>query len=71
MRLNLISEREKSGYTKNTISQRLGITIRQYDRIEAGTSAGRVEYWEILYKFFGGKTPLDKLMENIPKEKIS
>lgn len=53
MRKNLICERKKSNFTQAEVSTRLGITSRQYRRLEAGTSDGSVRLWEDLSELFG------------------
>lgn len=64
MRLNLINARKKQGYTQFELSNELGITERQYQRLEAGTSKGSVTVWENLKQLLHAKT-IDYLLEQV------
>lgn len=55
MRANLIQARNLAGLTQKAVAEVLGITIRHYQRIEAGDCAGRVHTWDALEKLL--KTP--------------
>lgn len=61
-RENLIKARKKYNYTQETISVKLGITPRQYQRLEAGTSKGSVDVWEKLKTILHAKS-IDWLLE--------
>lgn len=65
MRENLIAEREQKRLTKSEVAKIVGITPRQYDRLEAGTSDGSVKVWQKLKDLF--KTSIDTLLENTTK----
>ena len=45
MRRNLISCRNKKGYTQKQFAEMLNITERQYQRIEQGKSDGTIKLW--------------------------
>lgn len=45
MRNNLKSCRLKAGYTQRQFADALGITERQYQRIESGTQDGTIKLW--------------------------
>lgn len=47
-RENLTKARKKHHYTQETIADKLGITARHYQALEAGTSKGSVDVWEKL-----------------------
>jgi len=65
MRENLIAERKQKRLTKSEVAKIVGITPRQYDRLEAGTSDGSVKVWQKLKDLF--KTSIDTLLENTTK----
>lgn len=44
-RQNLINTRKNANLTQAQISDKLNISVRQYQRIEAGTSNGSLEIW--------------------------
>ena len=62
---NLVKERTKKKNTKKQMSQLLGISEKQYARLEAGTSDGSVKVWKQLSKFFG--VTIDYLLEQVEK----
>lgn len=66
MRKNLVAKREQTGFTKAETAKAIGITRRQYDRLEAGTSDGSVKVWQKLKDLF--KTPIDTLLEDTTKK---
>lgn len=53
MRKNLCEERKKCQYTQKEIAVLLGISERQYQNLEAGTSNGSVKTWQQLSRMFG------------------
>ena len=61
MRTNLINERKKKKLTQTEIAKILGITDRQYARLEAGTSNGRIKVWQSLKDLF--QKSIDYLLE--------
>ena len=65
-RENLIKARKKYNYTQETISEKLGITSRQYQRLEAGTTKGSVDVWEKLKVILRAKS-IDWLLEQSDK----
>lgn len=70
MRKNLIKARKKAKYTQFELSNKLGITERHYQNLEAGTSKGSVDVWEKL-KFILHAKSIDWLLEqsddNLPQ----
>ena len=62
MRNNLINARKKAKYTQKQIAENLQITERQYQRLEAGTSKGSVDFWERAKILFNAKS-IDYLLE--------
>lgn len=64
MRKNLIKMRKEKGYTQRSISEELGITLRHYKSLEAGTSKGSVGVWEKLRDLLGAKC-IDDLLEQV------
>ncbi|MEE0681415.1 MAG: helix-turn-helix transcriptional regulator [Christensenellales bacterium] len=61
MRTNLINERKKKKLTQTEIAKILGITDRQYARLEAGTSNGSIKVWQSLKDLF--QKSIDYLLE--------
>lgn len=68
MRENLIRARKKARLTQKEISQKTGITARQYTRLEAGTSDGSVRVWQRLKEITGESIDYLLEQENNPKE---
>lgn len=70
MRKNLITERKQKRLTQAETAQRIGITTRQYQALEAGTSDGSIKVWLRLKDLF--HKPIDYLLEqeadNPPQE---
>ena len=66
MRKNLIEKRTVKKMTQADIAKLIGITTRQYSRLEAGTSDGSIKVWEKLKDLFN--TSIDTLLENITKD---
>ena len=62
MRENLTNARKNKGYTQLELANMLGITERQYQRLEAGTSKGSVDVWEKLKIILHAKS-IDWLLE--------
>lgn len=53
MRENLKKARQEAGLTQQKIADKLGIGIRQYQRIEKGDSHGTFELWDMLEDITG------------------
>ena len=52
MRKNLKEARVKAGMTQQQLADRLGVGLRYYKMIEAGTSIGSVGIWDKLEDIF-------------------
>ena len=63
MRTNLINERKKKKLTQAEVAEILGVTTRQYQALEAGTSKGSVAVWERLKDLF--HKSIDYLLEQV------
>lgn len=61
MRKNLIKERKQKKLTQADTAQAIGITDRQYARLEAGTSDGSIKVWLKLKDLF--HKSIDYLLE--------
>lgn len=66
-RKNLISLRQKRGLTQSETAAKLGICVRQYKSLEAGTSDGSVKVWQHLKELLGAKT-IDFLLKREEEE---
>ena len=53
MRHNLKKARTEAGWTQEQIAEKLGISIRQYQRMEAGTAHGTYPHWDALEDLLG------------------
>lgn len=62
MRNNLKKCRTEKGYTQKQMAQVLGITEKQYQRIEKGTSDGTIKLWEKIKVLLAQS--IDYLIEN-------
>ena len=60
---NLIIMRKKSNFTQAEVAKLIGITDRQYARLEAGTSDGSIKVWGKLKDLF--HKPIDYLLEQV------
>lgn len=60
LRNNLKTERKKADLKQAEVAKHLGITVRQYQAIEAGTSDGSVKVWRKLSELF--HKPIDYLL---------
>lgn len=67
-RKNLICLRQERDMTRSEIAEKLGITERQYRRLEAGTSDGSVKVWNRLKALLGAES-IDYLLEQEDEEK--
>lgn len=52
MRANLKKARQEAGMTQQEVADRLGISLRQYQRMESGISVGDVSLWDMLEDMF-------------------
>ena len=52
MRKNLKDARRKAGMTQKQVAEKLGITIRSYQRIENGGMLGSIPKWDALEDIF-------------------
>ena len=52
MRKNLKEARQKAGMTQKEVAEKLGITPRAYQQIEAGEYQGKIEHWDKLEILF-------------------
>ena len=62
MRKNLKDLRKKRGFSQKELAEKLNISERQYQKLEAGTSNGGVALWQNLKTILQSKT-LDYLLE--------
>ena len=53
MRKNLKEARQTAGMTQQQVAERLGITLRSYQRIESGEMLGSIRVWDELEDLFG------------------
>ncbi len=53
MRENLKQARKVAGLTQQAMAEKLGVSTRQYQRIESGTSQGTFEMWDALEDLTG------------------
>ena len=61
MLYNLERKRKDADFTQRELAEILGVTERQYQRLEAGTSDGSIKVWKQLSKLFD--TTIDYLLE--------
>ena len=52
MRKNLILARKSKKWTQEQTAEKLGISFRQYQRIESGESQGTIELWDKIEDLF-------------------
>lgn len=52
MRKNLQKARKDAGMTQQAMADKLHVGLRQYQRIEQGTSHGTFDLWDNLEDFF-------------------
>ena len=62
MRENLIRLRKRKKLTQADVAKAIHITVRQYSRLEAGTSDGSIKTWKALKELLGAKN-IDYLLE--------
>ena len=63
LRQNLKNARLERPYTQAEVAKYIGITKRQYQAIEAGTSDGSVKVWRKLKDLLN--KPIDDLLEQV------
>lgn len=68
IRENLINARKNKGLTQVEISEKLEISTRQYQSLEAGTSDGRIKTWYKLKEILGVQTIDFLLKQEIEKK---
>ena len=61
LRTNLIITRKQKKLTQAETAKIVGITTRQYQALEAGTSDGSIKVWQRLKDLF--HKPIDYLLE--------
>ncbi|MDR3348840.1 MAG: helix-turn-helix domain-containing protein [Acidaminococcales bacterium] len=61
-RENLVNARSKAEYTQKGIAEIVGITERQYQGLESGTSRGSIKVWEKLKTLLGAPS-IDWLLQ--------
>lgn len=52
-RENLKAARQEKGMTQQQVADHLGITLRNYQKIESGKLLGRIASWDKLEDLFG------------------
>lgn len=52
MRCNLIKARKEKKWTQAETAEKLGISFRQYQRIESGEAIGTIELWDKIEDLF-------------------
>lgn len=53
IRATLKKARQDAGLTQQQVAERLGISCRAYQDIEAGTYEGKIKHWDKLEDLFG------------------
>ena len=51
-RENLKAARKAAGMTQQQVAEKLGISVRMYQRIEDGTALGKITHWDKLEDLF-------------------
>lgn len=62
MRENLVNLRKKRKLSQSDVAKAIQITVRQYSRLERGSSDGSVKIWIALKELLGAKS-IDYLLE--------
>lgn len=62
MRQNLIDSRKNKSLTQEELAEKLKLSTRQYQALEAGTSDGSIKKWYKLKEILGVQT-IDFLLE--------
>lgn len=74
MRKNLKEARKKAGLTQQQMADKLGLTLRHYQKIEYGDLRGSFEVWDALEDILGiHQRKLREISSNhpVPKESQS
>lgn len=53
MRHELKKARENAGLTQQAMAEKLGVSVRQYQRMESGDSNGAFHHWDALEDLLG------------------
>lgn len=61
MRYKLMIAREQSEYSKEQVARALGVTVRHYNSLEAGTTDGSIKIWKRLSNLLN--KPIDYLLQ--------
>lgn len=70
MRENLRQARKTKGMTQKQVAEFLGISEQHYQRIEYGTTIGKIELWDKLEDLFNGKIHQRVLREIHPDKEV-
>lgn len=69
IRKNLQDARKAAGLTQEDLAEKLRISARQYQRMEAGTSNGAFRHWDALEDLLGiHQRILREIRENHPDQ---
>ena len=72
MREELKKARRDAGLTQEQVAEKLKVGLRQYQRIEAGSSNGSIDHWDALEDLLGVHQRTLRLMrDNHPDTKES
>ena len=69
LRTNLIITRKQKKLTQAETAKIVGITTRQYQALEAGTSDGSIKVWQRLKDLF--HKPIDYLLEQVEEPNLT
>lgn len=53
LKKNLIKKRQEKGFTQTQLAEKIGVSERHYQALEAGTSNGSVDIWLKLRNLLG------------------
>lgn len=53
MRKNLQDARKSAGLTQDEVAEKIGVSTRQYQRLESGSSNGSFRHWDALEDLLG------------------
>ena len=68
MRENLRAARKAKGMTQQAMADKLGISLRYYQQIEAGARTGDFEIWDALEDFIGAH---QRILREISHDKVN
>ena len=72
MRENLKKARKAAGFTQQQMADRLGISLRYYQRIEYGENVGSFEVWDALEDLLGvHQRTLREIQDTHPAQEAS